>query len=194
MPVAALGRVTFFQAGVFIYGYFSLPVVRGSWSWVSAGKLFSTALWRLWGAPAGGHGVLVAQSAPGQDQRRLACAWGERWWGLWLSCPGGNVLLGWPLGMLVAYVLQAHVSSYWCSFGLGCIIYLFFSSDSVFPWMDYKFLWFGLWGQLEIIFRASLCYWCELLPSTFWIGIKAEQPRVYLPFFRCVGPGDGISL
>lgn len=74
VPGAALGRVTFFQAGVFRYRSFSLPVVRGSWSWVSAGKLFSTALWRLWGAPADGHGVLVAQSAAGQDQRRLACA------------------------------------------------------------------------------------------------------------------------
>lgn len=29
VPVAALGRVTFFQAGVFIYGYFSLYVARG---------------------------------------------------------------------------------------------------------------------------------------------------------------------
>lgn len=168
---------------MFIYRYFNLPLIRGSWSWVSAGKLFSTALWRLWGAPADGHGVLVAQSAAGQDQRRLACAWGERWWGLWLFYPGGNVLLGWPLGTLVVYVLQAHVSSYRYSLGLGCIINQFFSSVSVFPWMDYKFFWFGLWGagQLEIIFRASLCYWCELPPSTFWTGINAEQPRICQP-------------
>lgn len=30
VPVAALARVTFFQAGVFIYGCFSLHVVKGS--------------------------------------------------------------------------------------------------------------------------------------------------------------------
>lgn len=50
VPVAALGRVAFFQAGVFMYGCFSLLDFRGSWSWVSAGKLFSTALWELWGS------------------------------------------------------------------------------------------------------------------------------------------------
>lgn len=80
--------------------------------------------------------------------------------------------------------------------GLGCIIDQFFSSVSVFPWMDYKFLWFGWWGtvQLEIISRASLCSWCELPPPTFWTGIKSRTAQTLSASFHCVVHGDGVSL